>query len=232
MIPAGEFIRGGVGTPPSTIPEMPERSVVNLPEYRIQRTEVTNAAYAHYASMADATGRAMPSYPTADLLAESGSPDRPVANVDFSEARDYCRFLGLVLPNGDQWEKAARGGLYLDRGRRTRNPYPERSHPWGPDLWTKERANLYDDRDGFPGTAPVGSFPAGASPYGLVDMAGNVHEWITDRTSQGGRHRGVRGGGFEVVPSEQHDHVQYPNSRDQRYRDYAIGLRCAGASGG
>src|SRR6185503_4817327 len=80
VIPGGEFIRGGPVNPPSTIPEMPERSVVDLPEYRIQRTEVTNAAYAHYASMADATGRAMPSYPTGDILADSGTPDRPVAN--------------------------------------------------------------------------------------------------------------------------------------------------------
>jgi formylglycine-generating enzyme required for sulfatase activity len=232
VIPAGPFVRGGLGTPPSTIPEMPERSVVDLPEYRIQRTEVTNAAYAHYASMSDATGRAMPSYPTSDLLADSGTSDRPVANVDFSEARDYCRFLGLALPTGDQWEKAARGGLYLDRGRRTRNPYPERSHPWGPELWTKERANLFDDTDGYPGSAPVGSFPAGASPYGLIDMAGNVHEWVTDRTSYGGRHRGVRGGGFDVVSADQYHHLQYPNARDERYRDYTVGLRCAGAGGG
>jgi serine/threonine protein kinase/formylglycine-generating enzyme required for sulfatase activity len=229
VIPAGEFIRAGVGTPPSSIPELRPRTVVDLPEYRIQRTEVTNAAYAHYASMADATGRAMPSYPTADLLADSGTPDRPVANIDFSEARDYCRFLGLGLPTGDQWEKAARGGLYLDRGGRTRNPHPERSHPWGPELWTKERANLDPDTDGYPGSAPVGSFPAGASPYGLVDMAGNVHEWVTDRATQGGRHRGLRGGGLDVVPADQYHHLQYVNARDERYRDYAIGLRCAGA---
>jgi formylglycine-generating enzyme required for sulfatase activity len=232
VIPAGPFVRGGVGTPPSTIPELPARTVVDLPRYRIQRTEVTNAAYAHYASMANATGRAMPSYPTADLMADSGSPDRPVANVDFFEARDYCRFLGLSLPTGDQWEKAARGGLYLDRGRRTRNPYPERSHPWGPELWTADRANLDPDTDGYPGAAPVGAFPAGASPYGLFDMAGNVHEWVTDRATQGGRHRGLRGGGLDVVPANQHHFIQYVNARDERYRDYTVGLRCAGAGDG
>ncbi len=210
---------------------MPERSVGDLPEYRIQLTEVTNAAYGHYASMAEVTGRAMPSYPTDDL-AGSGAADRPVVNVDFSEARDYCRFLGLALPSGDQWEKAARGGLYLDRGRRRQNPYPERSHPWGPELWTADRANLGPESDGYVGVAPVGSFPAGASPYGLVDMAGNVYEWVTDRATAGGRHRGVRGGGFEVVPANQHHQVQYPNARDERYRDYAVGLRCVGTGDG
>ena len=227
VIPAGEFIRGGLGDPPSTIPDLPARTVVYLGDYRIQRTEVTNAAYGHYASMADATGRAMPSYPTSGDLADSGDPDRPVANIDFFEARDYCRFVGLALPTGDQWEKAARGGLFLDREGRRRNPFPERSQPWGPELWTAERANLEPISDGYPGTAPVGSFPAGASPYGLLDVAGNVHEWVSDRAIQGDRFRGVRGGGFEVVPSAQHHHVQYVNARDERYRDWATGLRCA-----
>ncbi len=227
-VPAGEFVRGGLGDPPAAIPEMPEREVVELPAYRIQRTEVTNAAYAHYASMADETGRAMPAYPPSGLLADSGRPDRPVANIDFFEARDYCRFLGLALPTGDQWEKAARGGLFLDRERTIRNPFPERSQPWGPEPWTPAHANLDPDTDGYEGVAPVGSYPAGASPYGLVDLAGNVHEWVMERGPQGGRHRGVRGGGWEVVPAAQHHFVQYPNARDQRYRDFAVGVRCAG----
>jgi eukaryotic-like serine/threonine-protein kinase len=230
-IPAGEFVRGGLGDPPSSIPGLPERRVIDLPAYRIQRTEVTNAAYAHYASMADATGSAMPSYPTVGPLADSSEPDRPVANIDFFEARDYCRFLGLSLPTGDQWEKAARGGLFLDRERRTRNPHPERSQPWGPEPWTPERANLDPDTDGYDGAAPVGSFPAGASPYGLVDLAGNVYEW-GDPAPQGGRHRTVRGGGWDVVPAAQHHFVQYLNARDERYRDFTVGFRCGGASDG
>ena len=232
LIPAGPFVRAGLGDPPSAIPELRERTVIDLPAYRIQRTEVTNAAYAHYASMADATGRAMPSYPTSDALAEDGRPDRPVANLDFFEARDYCRFLGLALPTGDQWEKAARGGQYLDRERRVPNPHPERSQPWGPEPWAPDRGNLEPETDGYLGTAPVGSYPAGASPYGLLDMAGNVHEWVADRAIQGSRFRGVRGGGFEVLPANQHHHLQYVNARDERYRDYAIGLRCAGGGDG
>jgi serine/threonine protein kinase/formylglycine-generating enzyme required for sulfatase activity len=232
QIPAGEFVRGGLGDPPSSIPDLTERAVVRLPAYRIQRTEVTNGAYSHYASMAEATGRAMPAYPTSGVLANAGTADRPVTNIDFSEARDYCQFLGLDLPSGDQWEKAARGGLFLDRAAEVENPFPERSQPWGPEPWTSERANLDPVSDGFEGVAPVGSFPAGASPYGLVDMAGNVHEWVTDHGPQGGRHRSVRGGGWEVVPAAQHHYLQYGNARDERYRDFAVGLRCAGAGDG
>jgi eukaryotic-like serine/threonine-protein kinase len=218
--------------PPWTMPDLPERRVVDVPAYRIQRTEVTNAAYAHYASMADATGRAMPNYPTSGALEDSGDPDRPVANIDFAEARDYCRFLGLALPTGDQWEKAARGGLFLDREGRRRNPFPERSQPWGPEPWAPERANFRPSADGYDFVAPVGSFPAGASPYGLLDMAGNVHEWVEEPGPQGGRHRGVRGGDWDVVPAAQHHFVQYINARDERYRDFGVGLRCAGDSGG
>jgi formylglycine-generating enzyme required for sulfatase activity len=59
-------------------------------------------------------------------------------------------------------------------------------------------------------------------------MAGNVHEWVVDRGPQGGRHRGVRGGGLENMPAAQHHFVQYTNARDERYRDFAVGLRCAG----
>jgi formylglycine-generating enzyme required for sulfatase activity len=58
-------------------------------------------------------------------------------------------------------------------------------------------------------------------------MAGNVHEWALTAASQGGRHRVVLGGGFEVPPESQYHCSQVENARDERYRDFAIGVRCA-----
>lgn len=225
-IPGGEFIRGGPGEPPVGLPGVPGRRVEAIETFRIHRTEVTNAAYSRYGAMATVTGRASPSYPSEGALAGSREPDRPVGNIDHQEASDYCRFLGLGLPTAAQWEKAARGGLYLDAARRVRNPHPARSLPWGLEPWTG-RANLDPDTDGFEGAAPVGSFPGGASPYGLLDMVGNVQEWVVDRSDNGGHLRVVRGGGFDLPPELHYYYAQVDNARDERYRGFSTGVRCS-----
>ena len=115
--------------------------------------------------------------------------DHPVVSVSWNDASAYCRWisdkLGLpvTLPTAAQWEKGTRGN-------------DERTYPWGNEIPDGTRANYadinfwkkYDNSrpadksvdDGFIETSPVGSFPAGASPYGLLDMAGNVWEWCYD----------------------------------------------------
>ncbi|MCL5429392.1 MAG: formylglycine-generating enzyme family protein [Chloroflexi bacterium] len=100
----------------------------------------------------------------------------PVVYVDFYMARNYCGWTGRRLPTEREWEKAARGT-------------DGRKYTWGNEPVSDDKANFCDGNcpkqhannnfdDGYALTAPVGSYPAGASPYGVLDLAGNVWEWV------------------------------------------------------
>lgn len=100
------------------------------------------------------------------------SANLPVVGVCWFEAQAYCTWLNIVtgkkygLPNEAQWEQAARG--------------PQgRLWPWG-NMWEEQRCNNWEAKDALKTTSPVGMYPHGASPYGLMDMAGNVWEWCAD----------------------------------------------------
>ncbi len=89
--------------------------------------------------------------------------DHPVVSVSWHDAQAFCKWAGVLLPTEAQWEKAARG----PNGR---------LWPWGNDKPTKDHCNFdMNVKD----TTPIGSFPKGASPYGCLDMAGNVWEWTS-----------------------------------------------------
>jgi serine/threonine-protein kinase len=147
----------------------PSRRTVYLDSFYLARHAVTNRQFQQFL---DATGY-RPSAPeaarflhhwrngrhTADLASH------PVVFVSWLDARAYCRWAGRRLPTEAEWEKAARG----TDGHR---------YPWGRDEPTPEHANFGRMRGG--GTAPVDAFPRGASPYGILGMAGNVFEWCED----------------------------------------------------
>ncbi len=139
-----------------------------VPTFGLDRTEVTNAAYLRCVL----AGRCAPS-DLADSVPVLAEPDHPVVGVRWSDAVDYCAFVGGRLPEEPEWEKAARGDD------------PERRFPWGrvyqSRLSNHGRSPLRTDPlDGFLMSAPVGSFPGGASPYGVLDLAGNVWEWTRE----------------------------------------------------
>jgi len=104
-------------------------------------------------------------------------PNRPVVNVSWYEAAAYCAWKGARLPREAEWEQAAGEG--------------QRAYPWGDERPDANRANFNEMGPKHP--TPVGLYPAGATPEGLQDMAGNVWEWCADRHVAAGL-RAVRGG--------------------------------------
>ena len=164
LIPAGEFL---MGSDPQTDREAEDREQpqhsVYLPDYFMAKTPVTNA---QYLAFVQSTGHHPPDH-WEDELPPAGKHDHPVVHVSWHDALAYCGWLTQVtgksfrLPSEAEWEKAARGT-------------DGRVYPWG-NQWDAERCNTKESDIGA--TTPVGAYPQGASPYGLLDMAGNVWEW-------------------------------------------------------
>lgn len=164
LIPDGEYVTGTAG------------KTLKLPAFYLDKTEVTNGAYRDFC---EATQHPPPKNPVWDKK-YFDKPGYPVLNISWTDARDFAAWAGKRLPTEEEWEKAARG--------------PEgRLYPWG--NWSQSTAaNLKGPADGHANTAPVGSFPYDESPYGILDMEGNVEEWSASDFGAG--KKVVRGGGF------------------------------------
>ena len=224
-IPSGPFIQGGPGTPPTRFESYIEPELfLELPKYSMDRIEVSNRALAHFTRMASTTGHPHPIYLKDDGLAMLSYPTHPAVQVPYRTAIAYCRFHGKRLPTSLEWEKAARGGINLAPG--VPNPYPRRSEPWGTPL-TPRPANIEGAEDGFATTAPVNAMPAGRSPYGLLNMAGNALEWTSTPVPENPDLRVVRGGDWLSPPRLQHWYIAFENKRPLTGADLALGFRCA-----
>ncbi|MBC8252903.1 MAG: formylglycine-generating enzyme family protein [Ardenticatenia bacterium] len=163
LIPAGEFTMGSdPGSDPYAFDDQQPQHTLYLPDYYLAKTPVTNA---QYAAFVQAAGHDPPSHWDGGKP-PSGKEDHPVVNVTWHDAVAYGNWLAQAtgkpyrLPSEAEWEKGARGS-------------DGRIYPWG-NQWDVARCN---SREGGKGdTTPVGAYPEGASPYGLLDMVGNVWE--------------------------------------------------------
>jgi len=234
-IPAGVFEWGGRGEPPTrfSLDYLPPATRQFLPAYRIDRTEITNAAFAVFAAMSevhDIWASEAPEY------LHARGPNFPRADIDWFDARAYCRFLGKDLPSSRQWQKALRGGLELHGAP---NPHPGRNLPWGlpaPLRGMQPVAIALDAGDG--GRAndirkpfPVGCFELDVSPYGVVDLAGSLQEWTGDVEPGVApwlqRSRLTRGGNWFNTDAELlTDFMAIQNPRSPRVRMWYLGARC------
>lgn len=250
--PAGSFHMGSEEGPRE---EQPVTSVA-LSSFWIDKTEVTAAAYGacvRAGGCEEPSGVDWNGIRDSDRALESaacnwgvaGRENHPINCVEWSMADSYCKWAGKQLPTEAQWEFAARGS-------------DDRNYPWGNDPPAEKLVNacgsecrdfgketlgrdwktLFDGSDGFATTAPVGSFPAGASATGVMDMAGNVWEWVADTfmpyaggserdpVREGGIDRVVRGGGWNTSDVASL-HTTHRRSIEPGYRGTMVGFRCA-----
>jgi sulfatase modifying factor 1 len=169
-IPGGTFMMGE-GNPLQAFGAGPAHRE-EVGSFCMDRTEVTAGAYA---ACTDPGCGAQEVGTCAD---GAEHPSYPRNCVTWEQADAYCRWQGGRLPTETEWEFAARGT-------------DGRLYPWGNQEPDETRANwggTYGLRRLY--TRPVGSYPAGASPYGVQDMVGNVAEWVTPTTSERSRVRG------------------------------------------
>ncbi len=241
-IPGGKFQMGGFDG--DAQPDEHPAHAVSLSPYWIDKVEVTNGMYQLcVTSGACQLPRQLKSATNENYFANKDFADFPVVYVSWQDAANYCKWAGRRLPTEAEWELAARGNADFRR------------FPWGEQSPDGTYANYdYQLRD----TTRVGSFPKGASPYGVLDMAGNVWEWVADYynsnyynqtgeqnptgpNGKDGGPKGIRGGSwadnFKDIRVSNRGYAVSPDltadSKSDKYKGEAndrTGFRC-GASG-
>ncbi len=201
FVPAGEFIMGGE----DYADEKPIR-VANLDKGLFM--DVTLVTNSEYKKFVDATKHKAPEYWKGGKI-PVGKEEHPVVEVSWHDAVAYCKWAGKRLPKEDEWEKAARG---IDG----------RVYPYGNEFDVR-KCNTSESKIGS--TTKAGSYPEGKSPYGCLDMAGNVWEWTDSWYDEEKEGRVLRGGswGYDQV----HARCSYRSYVNPDIRNDYVGFRCA-----
>ena len=224
-IPMGEFLMGSTDSDSNAYAGESPQQRIYLDAFWIDQTEVTNTMYARCVQ----AGACQPSAQTKSYTREAyyGTPqyaNYPAIFVTWFDAQAYCQWAGGQLPTEAQWEKAARGtdGWV---------------YPWG---MAEPDRNLLNFNLQVGDTTEVGRYPGGASPYGVLDMAGNAWEWVADwydpnyyvrspqRNPTGPDHglgRVMKGGSWNVAGRNVRAAVRGRRTPDYRYDN--VGFRCA-----
>jgi formylglycine-generating enzyme required for sulfatase activity len=232
-VPGGIFLMGNSDGPED---ERPQHQI-NVAEFFLDRTPVTNAQFAQFLNAKGtqaADGQRWYDIDDNDArihrradkwTADAGSENYPVVEASWYGAVAYCAWLGKRLPTEAEWEKAARGT-------------DGRKYPWGNEPPDRNRAHF---GAGWNDLLPVGGLPKGASPYGILDLAGNGWEWVSSAylpypyNPDDGREdltrlqvRVTRGGGHDSSPDELTTTQRGRQvSRNPRGGHHNIGFRCA-----
>jgi len=224
LIPAGPFIRG---TNQGGLDEHPQRTLV-LDAFAIDRYEVTNFQYQQFVH---ATGHRKSGPPAryAKNMSKMQGVNQPVVYVSWEDAEAYCQWKGKRLPTEAEWEKAMRGS-------------DGRLWPWG-SVEKPNGANWARVEDGHEVSASVGTIQTDRSPYGVMDGAGNVMEWVGDwyaeryfeeapeknpQSPDHGVFRVLRGGGYTTTGAD--IRITSRSKMVPDFRDETIGFRCAGSA--
>jgi formylglycine-generating enzyme required for sulfatase activity len=221
-VPPGEFIMGSPEGE-SLYDERPQHTIY-LNGFWIDKTEVTTAQYKRCMEVGACTApRGLAPWDDCNIDM-AGKLDHPINCVDWNQATAYCSWADRRLPTEAEWEKAARG-------------IEGRIYPWS-DVWDSGKLNFSDSA--LHSTTDVGSFPTGASPYGALDVVGNVWEWVADwynetyyttsprENPQGpvsGQFRVLRGGSWATDSYNIRTAIRLSNPPDFSVDE--VGFRCA-----
>ena len=179
---------------------------VFVPKFRIARYPVTNEDYSQFVK---ATGYRRPDYWLRDGTYPPELARHPVVFVSWEDAYAYVEWVDGRLPTEAEWEKAARGT-------------DGRTYPWGNDF-VPDYCNTSESKTD--GTRSVDAHPGGASPYGVMDMAGNVWEWTSTLYEAGEEWHVLKGGSWDYKGIKD-TRCAYRVYFSPRFRNGAVGLRC------